>query len=94
MEHLILTICQCRFYMIFKKQFEWNSHIKRLLSYLKSFVNDSCGLKIFDLDYIISQVSTVDTTVSEGAVIHLMNKDTSFTGDNVRLIDHTYYNLD
>ena len=48
--------------MIFKKQFEWNSHIKRLLSYWKSFVNDSCGLKIFDLDYIISQVSTVDIT--------------------------------
>ena len=47
-----------------------------------------------DLDYIISQVSTVDSTVAEGAVIHLMNKDTSFTGDNARLIDHTYYNLE
>ena len=65
---------------------------KEAIELLESFVNDPSGLKISDLDYIISQVSTVDTTVSEDAVTHLytkMNKDTSFIGDNVRLLDHT-----
>lgn len=65
---------------------------KEAIELLESFVNDPSGLKISDLDYIISQVSTVDTTVSEDAVTHLytkMNKDTSFIGDNVRLLNHT-----
>lgn len=43
MEHLILTICQCRFYMIFKEQFEWNLHTKRLFE--KISVNSTTVIK-------------------------------------------------
>ena len=43
MEHLILTICQCRFYMIFKEQFEWNLHAKRLCE--KISVNSTTVIK-------------------------------------------------
>ena len=59
---------------------------------LELFVDNPSGLKISDLDDLISLVSTVDTTVSEDAVTHLytrMGEDTSFIGDNVRLLDHT-----
>lgn len=44
---------------------------KQAIELLESFVNDPGGLKISDLDYIISQVSTVDTTVSEDAMYHI-----------------------
>lgn len=59
---------------------------------LELFVDNPSGLKISDLDYLISQVSIVDTTVTENTVTHLytkMGKDTSFIGDKVRLLDHT-----
>lgn len=44
---------------------------KEAIELPESFVNDPSGLKISDLDYIISQVSTVDTTVSEDAMYHM-----------------------
>lgn len=70
MEHLILTICQCRFYMIFKEQFEWNLHAKRLCE--KISVNSTTVIKNDIVERLEKQPLiflqyTINTVICQGS---------------------------